>query len=68
MFVYLDGEHGMFGPRDVAACCVAAERHGTKLSGDSHRNHQYDLLRVALAAQNPSSSMAVKVRYAGYVK
>jgi 4-hydroxy-2-oxoheptanedioate aldolase len=27
-FVYLDGEHGAFGPRDVEACCIAAERHG----------------------------------------
>jgi 2-keto-3-deoxy-L-rhamnonate aldolase RhmA len=27
-FVYLDGEHGAFGPRDIEACCVAAERHG----------------------------------------
>lgn len=27
-FVYLDGEHGLFGPREMAACCVAAERHG----------------------------------------
>ena len=27
-FVYLDGEHGSFGTRDIEACCVAAERHG----------------------------------------
>lgn len=27
-FIYLDGEHGTFGPRDIEACCVAAERHG----------------------------------------
>jgi 4-hydroxy-2-oxoheptanedioate aldolase len=27
-FIYLDGEHGAFGPRDVERCCVAAERHG----------------------------------------
>lgn len=27
-FIYLDGEHGAFGPRDIEACCVAAERHG----------------------------------------
>jgi 4-hydroxy-2-oxoheptanedioate aldolase len=27
-FVYLDGEHGAFGPQDVEACCVMAERHG----------------------------------------
>lgn len=27
-FIYLDGEHGAFGPRDIEACCIAAERHG----------------------------------------
>ena len=27
-FVYLDGEHGAFGLRDVEVCCLAAERHG----------------------------------------
>ncbi len=27
-FVYLDGEHGAFGQRDVEFCCLAAERHG----------------------------------------
>lgn len=27
-FVYLDGEHGAFGPRDIEACCLAAERWG----------------------------------------
>jgi 4-hydroxy-2-oxoheptanedioate aldolase len=27
-FVYLDGEHGAFDPRDIEACCITAERHG----------------------------------------
>lgn len=27
-FVYLDGEHGAFGQREVELCCLAAERHG----------------------------------------
>lgn len=27
-FIYLDGEHGAFGPRDIEVCCLAAERHG----------------------------------------
>jgi 4-hydroxy-2-oxoheptanedioate aldolase len=26
-FVYIDGEHGAFGIRDVEGCCIAAERH-----------------------------------------
>jgi 4-hydroxy-2-oxoheptanedioate aldolase len=27
-FIYLDGEHGAFGVRDIEDCCIAAERHG----------------------------------------
>lgn len=27
-FVYLDGEHGSFGPADLEAACITAERHG----------------------------------------
>lgn len=27
-YVYLDGEHGAFEPRDLEAACIAAERHG----------------------------------------
>ena len=48
-FVYIDGEHGAFGIRDVEACCIAAERHAITAIADRYPRWGIDFLYGVVA-------------------